>query len=565
MPKIQLTKETFEDTCWHGLWPSTLSSDFSDCFLVVDETLAVEAANEKAAPLVASLGDESSDLWYAAHCALNARQIDQIKLRLMNADGEQYYELFFIPHPAASKMLILARETTLEHNLIVALMESRQLFKDLVSCSSDFAWETNATGDFIYVSPKGALGYTALELVGRPSGDLLCATPAKDSAFQTETPVDSADLWLYCSDGSKACVTISAVPRFGPNGIREGARGVCRDITQIKNQQALLEQARSREKLMTDIVGAMRDLKAGDHVLERTAQAISKSMANITCLIARRKGRELAFVPGAPNCEDEIKAALLTRFQQMSPAIDQSGAPQTRIVEIQGFQALMIETQYRHTTNGAIFLLREISNDPLPEGVREILVEVGGQVGIAIEQITTHERLENLSRTDELTGLLNRRAFFADAEAQLLHLRSDSGANSAVLLYLDIDNLKSVNDQLGHASGDYVIASFARELKAIRHNGDIAARIGGDEFLIWLDGASADDAVKAANALIKFAKSLGDDIGDVSPPVGLSVGISVIRPENLRDISEIIIEADTALYRAKESGKGSFVVIDPLK
>lgn len=564
MPEKQLTKKTLEDPLWHDLWPSALSRDFSDCFLVVDETLAVEAANEKAALLVASIEDESSELWYRAHCALSARQIDQARLRLMNADGEQYYELFFIPHPAAFKMLILARETTLEHNLISALMESRQLFKDLVSCSSDFAWETNADGDFIYVSPKGALGYSSLELVGRHSRKLLCATGAENSAFETRISVDSADLWLYRSDGGKACVTISAIPRFNAKGVREGARGVCRDITQIRNQQTLLEQARSREKLMADIVSAMRDLKAGDHVLERTTQAISKSMPGIVCLIARRKDGVLAFAPGPLTGGDEIKEALLTAFQQTPSPVDHSGGPQARTVEIQNFQVLMIETQYRRMTNGAIFLLREISDTPLPEGVREILVEAGGQVGIAIEQITTHERLENLSRTDELTGLLNRRAFFADAEARLLNLRSD-GVNSAVLLYLDIDNLKSVNDQLGHASGDYVIASFARELNAIRRQRDIAARIGGDEFLMWIDSASEDDTINIARTLIKFAKSLGDDIGDVSPPVGLSVGISVIRPENLRDISEIIIEADTALYRAKESEKDTFVVIDPFK
>jgi len=89
------------------------------------------------------------------------------------ATTERAYDVVVLPWADSTVALVLGRDVTLERSLRAALVESRQRYKDLVEISNDFAWETDAEGRFVFVSPRGALGYPATELVGRPAAELL--------------------------------------------------------------------------------------------------------------------------------------------------------------------------------------------------------------------------------------------------------------------------------------------------------------------------------------------------------------------------------------------------------
>ncbi|TDI57171.1 MAG: PAS domain S-box protein, partial [Alphaproteobacteria bacterium] len=120
-----------------------------------------EASRLVAHPAVAKAISES--------LADNAARVEAVVVPEAASGGR--VELTILPMGDGTSALVLGRNVVLEHNLRTALVESRQRYKDLVEISSDFAWETDAGGVFAFVSPQGALGYRAEELVGRPPSD----------------------------------------------------------------------------------------------------------------------------------------------------------------------------------------------------------------------------------------------------------------------------------------------------------------------------------------------------------------------------------------------------------
>ncbi|MBM3518565.1 MAG: PAS domain S-box protein [Alphaproteobacteria bacterium] len=137
----------------------------------------------------------------------------------------------------------------MEHNLIEALIASRQLFKDIVACSADFAWETAADGRFSFVSPRGALGFSARELNQRRARRLLDPEhePPDPLPFESRVALDQEELWVRRADGRAACLSVSCVPVYDAGGVWRGVRGLCRDVTAAREREAALARARNRE------------------------------------------------------------------------------------------------------------------------------------------------------------------------------------------------------------------------------------------------------------------------------------------------------------------------------
>ncbi|MFN4282584.1 MAG: PAS domain-containing protein, partial [Alphaproteobacteria bacterium] len=150
-----------------------------------------------------------------------------------------------------------------DRSLQTALLESRQRYKDLVEIAGDFAWETDGDGRFVFVSPRGALGYAAAELVGRRALDLLGDLQAEmqDDAegFAAREPVENLQIWLRRADGEPACLRLSAVPVLDAEGRWRGARGICRDVTAAQARDAALARADLRDRLLGHVLRAMRD------------------------------------------------------------------------------------------------------------------------------------------------------------------------------------------------------------------------------------------------------------------------------------------------------------------
>ena len=146
--------------------------------------------------------------------------------------------------------------------------------------------------------------------------------------------------------------------------------------------------------------------------------------------------------------------------------------------------------------NGAISVCREEGDPAWTNDDRGLLVGVADCLGIAVEQIVNHETLERISRTDELTGLLNRRAFFEEVDRGLTHHRRAGRAGA--LVYIDLDNFKPVNDVHGHQWNDEVLCDLADMLSMGTRVGNLVARLGGDEFALWLEETTETNAAAKA-------------------------------------------------------------------
>jgi diguanylate cyclase (GGDEF)-like protein len=163
------------------------------------------------------------------------------------------------------------------------------------------------------------------------------------------------------------------------------------------------------------------------------------------------------------------------------------------------------------------------------------------------------DRLEALSETDVLTGLPNRRALRRRLSDEFR--RSVRYGSPVSLLMVDIDHLKRVNDQHGHAAGDRLIRHVAASIAGALRGSDLGARWGGDEFAVVAPNASPDAARRSAERLV--AHLAGQPVPGGSTPATVSIGIATFDPGERggADPEELVRSADDALYAAKTSGR----------
>ncbi len=395
-----------------GLQPEALIPVFPGPAALFDGNGAVLLANRAAAALLEAL---AADRLVALAAALDASLADglprQEKADLPGLRGGTALHLTLLPH--AGQLLLLGRDTTLERNLLQALMQSRQLFRDLVACSTDFAWETKPDGRFGFVSPRGAMGYTARELEGRTPESFAAADSPETPRpalwpFDARTPQETVEVFLRRKDDSIGCFEVSCVAVRDGKGEWAGTRGVARDVTEARERVEALRRA--------------------------------------------------------------------------------------------------------------------------------------------------HKTLNTLANTDGLTGLLNRRAFLDELEKRLA--RHHRNRLIGTLIYFDLDNFKKINDVHGHQAGDEVLKAVADAVRKTLRVVDLASRLGGDEFLLWLEETGRDSAASMAARLMEAAAEISREWGVAGYPLGFSIGAVFSRLDQPEGAEALMARADAAMYVAKKGGKG---------
>ncbi|MDJ0916729.1 MAG: EAL domain-containing protein [Woeseiaceae bacterium] len=181
-------------------------------------------------------------------------------------------------------------------------------------------------------------------------------------------------------------------------------------------------------------------------------------------------------------------------------------------------------------------------------GIEYIVV----QVQDVTESQTLNTRLEYQASYDELTGLMNRRAF--NREIEKAWEDSDKGQRNSFLLFMDLDQFKVINDTSGHAAGDQLLKRVSELITDCVRSDDVVCRLGGDEFGIVLKQCPADVAKRIAETIRSNIDSLRFVWGSETYRVGVSVGAVPLDPA-LGDVNEIQQLADAACYAAKEAGR----------
>jgi diguanylate cyclase (GGDEF)-like protein/PAS domain S-box-containing protein len=177
-----------------------------------------------------------------------------------------------------------------------------------------------------------------------------------------------------------------------------------------------------------------------------------------------------------------------------------------------------------------------------------------GEIVVVYDDVTERKRMadeiQSLSITDQLTGLFNRRGFLALAEQQLKI--ADRTKKALLLLFIDLDGMKWINDNLGHKKGDDALVETANILKKVFRESDIIARVGGDEFSILALGASMEHENIMRNRL-QNSIDVNNTRENRDYRISMSVGLACYDPETPCSIDDLMAQADKRMYEQKRS------------
>jgi diguanylate cyclase (GGDEF)-like protein len=180
--------------------------------------------------------------------------------------------------------------------------------------------------------------------------------------------------------------------------------------------------------------------------------------------------------------------------------------------------------------------------------------------GVLLENDRVKEQLRYQAFHDALTGLPNR-TLFAERVDEALRPHSMAAGTSATVLFVDLDDFKTINDSLGHSAGDELLVAVAERVRACVRPGDTAARLGGDEFGILLERANAGDAERMAARVVEALRAPfvlhGREMA-----IHASIGIATGHSGDV-NADTLLANADVAMYSAKASGKRRYAVYEP--
>lgn len=199
-----------------------------------------------------------------------------------------------------------------------------------------------------------------------------------------------------------------------------------------------------------------------------------------------------------------------------------------------------------------ILALRKGQDDPTVL----LLLAIGAPFGVICIGIVTllilssdlARELRTQAWTDTLTGLLNRRGF----ECRVEEMKLGDADHPTVVVLADLDRFKAINDTLGHAAGDAVLRRFAKQLTAALEPGEVAARIGGEEFVLLMPNVPTEDGLARVEAIRRAVPATLQDLVGIDH-ITASFGVAILRRgERLADT---LARADCALYRSKNEGR----------
>lgn len=275
---------------------------------------------------------------------------------------------------------------------------------------------------------------------------------------------------------------------------------------------------------------------------------------------------------------------LLRRFNEMENNVESNGASQAEILlsseqvkkspffykgekvgKIISFAAIpcfMGNEDGKSALKAAIVAVSSVADAFEREEVEDLRT-LAGMMAPALDNAVQHRIVDDLSRTDGLTGLLNHRTFQVILDGKIRRV-SRYGESIAVVM-VDADKFKAVNDTYGHSVGDEVLVELARRLKAQVRKDDAVARYGGEEFAVVLDSVDEENAWAIAEKMRKAISSKPFATASGALPVTASFGFSILHKDEATTKREFLDQADQALYHAKENGRNRVVGINEIR
>jgi len=354
-----------------------------------------------------------------------------------------------------------------------------------------------------------------------------------------------------------------------PDASTELAEGVVADLRRFVATLRLAElktadaQHQNIARRLAVITGGAQTLEAiaragaelAQHLAERGAvvvltEAATQSARVVACSTAADRRLQGLVLPVTAPVVRAIQTGVPVASQR-SDDIFGPGMPERRRQERVGVAYPLVDG---HFTVGALVLLGPTiaANAAAAEQIGRLVVELGPRLAAAR---AVHEA-EERAILDPLTGLRNRREFEKTFDEERLSREGGAAGvrEPGTLIYVDLDHFKALNDSLGHAAGDSALRHVSGILQAQVRDVDMVARIGGEEFAVWLPRAPLEQGMEIAERMRRAVESSVWRWSGTPYPMTASCGVAAY-PETVRDINNLRSAADAALYRAKQAGR----------
>ncbi|MED4054536.1 sensor domain-containing diguanylate cyclase [Niallia taxi] len=404
---------------------------------------------------------------------------------------------------------------------------NEERFRLLVEHVSDWIWEVDENGIYTYASPqiKDILGYSPEEVIGKTPFHLMEPLEGKRIApifeyhVANKLPIKSLENINLHRDGFEVILETSGSPIINADGKCIGYRGIDRDITLRKQQER-------RQQQLLDIIEASPDFIA---TLDTAGNSLYYNPA----------ARKMLGVNQQESTGDQVTQRWITdkiKTVGISTAIEKGHwKGETTILKEDGAKIPVSQMIVAHKSeNGDVEFLSTIAHD-----------------------ITERKELEKVvyyqAHYDPLTNLPNRR-FLINKLSKLIENQTK---HKVAVLFMDLDNFKEINDNLGHEIGDKLLKMTADRLKSGVNEADFVCRYGGDEFILMLENIQSNVEVeeRAERIIETFQEPFQFD--GISWKISGSIGISIF-PDDGADLAALIQKADNAMYQIKRTGKNNF-------
>lgn len=422
-----------------------------------------------------------------------------------------------------------------------ALREQEEQYRRIVETAVEGIWVLDQNNQTSFVNQQMAtmLGYPPDEMLGETLFSFMDEEGIEISNMHLERRrqgiSEAHDFKFRCRDGSELWAIVSTAPFFDQQGNYAGVLGMLTDITDRKRAEAALRQS---EQQLNSILHSLSDIVW-------SASAAGSEFLYLNPMVEKVYGRPVSdFLnnPGLwldmvhPDDREWVKAE--------SQAILEKGSKDLE------YRIIRADGEVRWLRDRCYVICDTSSKTVRLDGIATDITER--------KQI--EEQLAHNAYHDALTGLPNRLLFVDRLQQVIARLHRNPHEQFAVL-FLDLDRFKVINDSLGHLVGDQLLIEIAKRLQACLRPGDTVARLGGDEFTILLDSIkNVNDATGIAER-IQEALQRPFCLNQHEIFTTASIGIA-LNETGCTQPEELLRNADTALYQAKEHGKARYAVFN---
>lgn len=559
---------------------------------------------EKMQEIITAAFREGSQRFEWVHCRL---------------DGSKFWvEIVVTVIPWQDRRILHAvwRDITQRKDAEEALRASETRFRDLSALASDWFWEQDEQFRFTYFSSNEAAmmglepsGINSNRMIGKTRWEMpiVNLTPEQWAAHRTlleaHQPFRDFEYRVRVDSGEERWFSINGIPLFGDAGRFIGYRGTGRDITERRRMEEVLtsrivaltqpwneeegiqfkdmfnlEEIQKLQDLFAEATGVASIITHVDgspitrpsnfcrlciHLIRNTEKGLHNCYHSDAiigrhnpdgpiiqpCLSGGLWDAGASITVGGKHIANWLIGQVRDQTQNENRMLEYAqeiGVDQQKFIEAFREVPTMSRTQFEKVAWALFALAKQLST---------LAYQNIQQARFITERQQTEQRIEHLAYFDSLTDLPNR-ALLAQRADLALALAARHHAELAVL-FLDLDRFKEVNDSLGHTEGDELLVQVAQRLQEAIRETDTACRLGGDEFVLLLPDVSLDGVRQVADKLLALFQQ-PFLIASHHLHTTLSIGIALY-PHDGADFDELLKNADTALYRAKQEGRNTRV------